>query len=34
MPKMVVLKPILWNSKGYRGPAGGHRSTGYAQKHG
>lgn len=34
MGKMVVLKPVLWNSQGYRGPTGGHRSSGYADDHG
>lgn len=34
MPKMVVLKPILWNSSGYMGPDGQVTSSGYADDHG
>ncbi|MER8785513.1 hypothetical protein [Mesorhizobium sp. M0768] len=34
MGKMVVLKPVVWNSNGYLGPIGGTTSSGYAGVHG
>jgi hypothetical protein len=34
MPKMVVLKPILWNPTGYMGPSGEVTSSGYADENG
>src|SRR4051812_4852285 len=34
MGKMVVIKPVLWNPGGYRGPTGTSKSSGYARKHG
>lgn len=32
--KMVVLKPIVWNDRGYRWPAGRIASSGYTKEHG
>lgn len=34
MSGMIVLKPILWNSKGYQGPSGEVTSEGYADENG
>lgn len=34
MPKLLVLKPILWNPYGYQGPSGEATSAGYAKHHG
>lgn len=34
MGKMVVLKPVVWNDKGYLGPTGETTSTGFAGDHG
>jgi len=34
MGKMVVLKPVVWNDKGYTWPAGILASSGYSQQHG
>lgn len=32
--KMAILKPIMWNDKGYTQPAGVPSTAGYSQKHG
>jgi hypothetical protein len=34
MGKMIVLKPVVWNDKGYLEPAGLLASSGYASEHG
>lgn len=34
MGKMVVLKPVIWNSGGYQQPTGETQSTGFAGQHG
>ena len=34
MGKMIVLKPVVWNSQGYQHPTGETESAGYAGEHG
>jgi hypothetical protein len=34
MAKMAILKPIMWNPDGYKGPAGYPSTSGYSREHG
>ncbi len=34
MGKMIVLKPVVWNGRGYQQPTGENESDGYAGEHG
>lgn len=32
--KLIILKPVVWNSEGYLGPAGSRSAGGYVKEHG